>query len=148
MPSAVVITLRILHGTINLRKRVSDWSESVSDFVPFRRIFNSSENAIQPRKTVLLIDSEAFKFSVPAASTHAGVTTRLKTKQARQHQLASLSFLPHVSRDFHAFRKVGRRSSQDAPHRKSAQKRLKRPQRLKVTGYTPNASCERKCRSS
>lgn len=44
-------------------------SESVSDFVPFRPIFNFCENAIQPRKIVLLIDGETFNFSVPAAST-------------------------------------------------------------------------------
>ncbi|MEE2675688.1 MAG: hypothetical protein VX876_01855 [Planctomycetota bacterium] len=30
--------------------------------------------------------------SIPAASTHAGVPTRLKPKQARQYPLASLSF--------------------------------------------------------
>ena len=29
-------------------------------------------------------------------STQSGYTTRLKTKQARQHQLASLSFLPTI----------------------------------------------------
>ena len=34
-----------------------------------------------------------------AASTHAGVTTRLKLKQARQHQLASLSFLANYTWD-------------------------------------------------
>jgi len=36
--------------------------------------------------------------SIPAASTDAGVTTRLKLKMARQFILASLSFLSHVSR--------------------------------------------------
>ena len=37
--------------------------------------------------------------SIPAASTHAGVTFRLKTNQARQAPLASLSFFVRVSRD-------------------------------------------------
>ena len=38
--------------------------------------------------------------SIPAASTRAGTTTRFKLKQARQHQLASLSFWLHVARGF------------------------------------------------
>jgi hypothetical protein len=37
-----------------------------------------------------------------AASPDAGLTTRLKPKQSRQWILASLSFLPHVSRVFTA----------------------------------------------
>ncbi len=40
--------------------------------------------------------------SIPAASTHAGVTTRLKAKQARQLILASFLFLNKVSRDYRA----------------------------------------------
>ena len=35
--------------------------------------------------------------SIPAASTDAGVTIRLKTKKARQFILASLSFWPQLA---------------------------------------------------
>lgn len=45
--------------------------------------------------------------SIPAASTDAGVTTRLKPKQARQLILASLSFWSHASRVLALWRMLG-----------------------------------------
>jgi len=53
--------------------------------------------------------------SIPAASTHAGCKTRLKPKLARQLILASLSFLPHVSRVFGALPKIELESIRDSP---------------------------------
>lgn len=64
------------------------------------------------------------------------------TKNRPGSAIFRASFFAQRIAGFLRFPKVGWRSSQDAPHRKSPPKRLKRPQRLKVTGYTPNASCE------
>ena len=69
-------------------------------------------------------------FDFPGASTHAGVTTRLKTKQARQLILASLSFWPHVSRVFGALRIGESAEPRDSPAKILSSKRLKSPQRL------------------
>lgn len=81
-------------------------------------------------------------FDFPGASTHAGVTTRLKTKQARQLILASLSFWPHVSRVFDDSCLAGQFFSRDALAQIWRRKGLGLAQRLKSTGLTLNGSRE------
>jgi hypothetical protein len=76
------------------------------------------------------------------ASTGAGPQLRLKPKQARQHQLASLTFFSHVSSDLIAPPIGGPRSSRDALAKIWRRKGLGLAQRLKSTGLTPNGSRE------
>ena len=45
----------------------------MSDLDPFRAFFKFSENAIQPRKTVLFSSQKDAKFLAPAASTFTGL---------------------------------------------------------------------------
>ncbi len=86
--------------------------------------------------------------SNPAASTDAGSQLRLTNMKARQLILTSLSFLVHVLRFFHASSKRSQVISQDAPLRKLPSKRLNLAKRLRVTGYTPIVSCDRKPRKN
>jgi hypothetical protein len=74
--------------------------------------------------------------SSPAASTHAGVTTRLKANKACQLILASFSFLANYTRDLSEFFDRYPFQSRDAPWPISGPKRLKPTKRLKTAGLT------------
>jgi hypothetical protein len=69
---------------------------------------------------------------IPAASTHAGVTTRLKPNKARQCKLPGLVLFVHQSRDLRATAGRGMFNSRDASFRNPLLKRLETPQRLGI----------------
>ena len=82
-----------MKNEISDRFEAEIWAEIGSDYIIENWEFYTICKATNPLAPLRVL---------VAASTGAGVTTRLKTKQARQHQLASLSFLAHVSRVFSA----------------------------------------------